>query len=222
MRVRLPLIALAVAMGATACSTDATGSPEYQDLEASLATAQVELAGTRARLAEVTAERDALADAARANQASPTDIDEACAEMAATRHSRSRATQERIIEIVADPSAFGTEDAVLDLLDQVAAPGAMFGDDAFGGAVPWRTGWRNTLFGERDATIRTWLRWLSDDGSTGGALWTWSGTGPGGGHFDLIGISLNTYDEDGRVTSQTAYYPYESSYVMETFTAAGG
>ena len=219
MRVRFVLTALAVLLAATACSPNATESSEYQDLEATLAAVEADLADTQSQLAEMTTERDALAEAAASSQ--ETGIDEACAEIAATRHSRSQATQERIIEIVADPEASGTEDEVLDLLDQLAAPGTLFGDDAFGGATPWRSGWRNTLFGGLDATIHTWLRWLADDGSTGGALWTWSGTGPGGGHFDLIGISLNTYDDDGRVTSQTAYYPYESSYVMEVFTASG-
>lgn len=49
-----------------------------------------------------------------------------------------------IFDIIADPSAFGTKAEVLDLLETLAVPGIVLGDDAFG-SVGWRTGWNNTL-----------------------------------------------------------------------------
>ncbi len=64
------------------------------------------------------------------------------------RHARSRTTQAQILDIIAEPSAFGTEEQVLDLLDELAVSGALYGDAAWGISTIWRGGWRNTLFSE--------------------------------------------------------------------------
>jgi len=64
------------------------------------------------------------------------------------RHARSRATQVQILDIIAEPSAFGTEEQVLELLDELAVSGAPYGDAAWGISTSWRGGWRNTLFSE--------------------------------------------------------------------------
>jgi hypothetical protein len=161
-----------------------------------------EVARLEAQLAAVTGERDALL---------------AEAEAAAGRYEKAKATQQLIYEIIADPAAHGTEKEVLDLLDGLAAPGTVYGDDAFG-STGWRTGWRNTLFADVDATIHTWLSWLSDDGSVGGSMWTWSGSASNGEPFDLQGIELSTYDEGGLLDSVTVYYPYEDAEVKLRFS----
>ena len=86
--------------------------------------------GLRDDLEAVTAERDELADQIAARQA---------------RYDKANATQQAVVDIIADPTAFGTEDEVLDLLDQYAAsPDIAYGDEAFGDTT-WRTGWRNTF-----------------------------------------------------------------------------
>jgi len=212
---------LVLVVAVAACSGDVTDSIEYQQLEERLVSAEADLADTATRLAEVTAERDALAAAPTEEEPDPDDPSDVCAEAAAARHAKTQATIDRVIEITADPAAYGTEAEVLDLLDTLAAPGTLYRDEAFGGAIGWRPGWRNTLYGDLDATVTTWQRWISDDGSSAGALWTWSGTAENGEPFDLIGINLNTYDEEGLVTSATVYYPYESSYVQEVFANGG-
>lgn len=172
------------------------GAAVGQD-DADTADLRSEVARLEARLDTVTAERDALL---------------AEAEAAASRYDKAKVTQELLYDIIADPAALGTEQEVLDLLDGLAAPGTVYGDDAFG-PTSWRTGWRNTLFGNIDATIHTWLSWLSEDGSVGGSMWTWSGSAFNGEPFDLQGIELSTYDEQGLLDSVTVYYPYEDAEV---------
>lgn len=190
--VGIMLVALAVL--AASCAGDVTDSDEYRAIEQ-------ELAATQAQVDDLTAEQSEL---------------EAPATATTTRSDKAKATQETAMAIIADPAAFGTEDEVLDLLDELAAPGTVYGDAAFG-SIDYRTGWRNTLFAQVDATIRTWTSWLSDDGSVGGSLWTWSGTARNGEPFDLQGIEISTYDEDGRYTSITVYYPYEDAEVQRIF-----
>jgi len=165
--------------------------------DADSANLRSEVARLEVQLDTVTAERDALL---------------AEAEAAAARYDKANTTQKLIYEIIADPAALGTQEEVLDLLDGLAAPGTVYGDDVFG-STSWRSGWRNTLFGSIDATIHTWLSWLSEDGSVGGSMWTWSGSALNGEPFDLQGIELSTYDEQGLLDSVTVYYPYEDTDV---------
>lgn len=157
--------------------------------------------GLRDELEVVTAERDELAGQIAAQQA---------------RYDEANATQQAVTDIIADPTAFGTEDEVLDLLDQHAAsPQVVYGDEALG-QTTWRTGWRDTLFGSVDVDIRTWTRWLSDDGSTGGSLWSWNGTPSNGEPFTLSGIVLERYD-DGPYESLRVDYPMSADDVEAAF-----
>ena len=135
------------------------------------------------------------------------------------RYDNASETQQTLIDIIANPSAFGSEDEVLDLLDELATPDVISGDLAFGGTSTgiWRTGWRNTLFGNTDATIHTWTTWLSDDGSVGGSLWTWSGTARNGEPFDLQGLELSRFNDDGLLTEVIMLYPYDDSEVWQRF-----
>jgi len=196
MRTKTIRILLAAAVLALAgCAGDVTESDEYQDLEQKLAAAE-------AQLADMTAERDGLAAEATATS---------------SRYEKAQATQEAALAIMADPRAFGTEDEVLDLFDEMAVPGTVYGDAAFG-SIGWRAGWKGTLFGQVDATIRTWTSWLSDDGSVGGSLWTWSGTAGNGEPFALQGIELSTFDENGLYSSIMVHYPFEDAEVMRMFS----
>jgi hypothetical protein len=153
-------------------------------------------------LAAVTAERDELAAQIAIQEA---------------RHDKAEATQEAVVDIIADPASFGTEEEVLDLLDQYAvSPDIVYGDEALGDTT-WRAGWRNTLFGSVDADIQTWTRWLSDDGSTGGSLWSWNGTAANGEPFTLSGIELEEYDDDGLFEALRVYYPMPGEDVVDAF-----
>lgn len=157
------------------------------------------------QLAAVTAERDELAAQVAVQQA---------------RHDKAQATQQAVLDIIADPTSFGTEEEVLDLLDQYAvSPNIVYGDEAFGDTT-WRTGWQNTLFGSVDADIQTWTRWLSDDGSTGGSLWSWNGTAANGEPFTLSGIVIDQFDDDGLYKGARVYYPMPDEDVLAAF--AGG
>jgi hypothetical protein len=162
---------------------------------------QSELTRLQAELLTVTAERDALLGEATARD---------------ERHQRSNETQQAIIDIIADPAAFGSMDEVLDLLDELAVPGATMDDVALG-AAGWRNAWRGTLFGAR-ATLPTWVKWMADDGSIGGSLWTWTGSARNGESFTLPGIDVSTYDENGLVTSVVVHWPYENSEVACVFS----
>lgn len=177
-------------LGVAGCSSDPTGSEEYQAVEAELAAAQ--------------AERDVLASELAEIEAA-----------AASRREKSMATMAEITGIIDNPVSVGSQEEVLDELMSHVAPGAVMEDAVFG-AVPMRTAWRNTLFGGRDARIETWHRWMSADGSQGGALWTWSGTNFAGEPFELIGVVISEYDEEGKETHEYVTYPYEHEVVRAT------
>jgi hypothetical protein len=205
---RIVLLAVAVLVTAIGCSTsDPTTSDQYQALQGDLAEASQEiadteqaLADTEAELAEVTAERDGL-------------IAEAAAE--AVRYDKSIANAERIAEIIDDPDAIGTKEEVLDEMMAMATPEAIMNDTALGPA-PIRRAWSATLWGS-EATIKTWVRWMCDDGSQAGSLWTWVGEAQSGEPFELIGINLDKLDDEGRVTASLVDWPYDADYVRESF-----
>lgn len=147
----------------------------------------------------------------------PDDRDVLAEQIAAdeSRYEKTRAGQDAITQIIADPTAFGSEDQVLDLIMEHFTDDAVMDDDVYG-TVPAREAWHNTLYGDLDTDINTWHRWLSNDGSRGGSLWTWSGTNFVGQPFELIGISLIEYDDDGNQSYQLVVYPYDDEYVRST------
>jgi methyl-accepting chemotaxis protein len=171
----------------------------------------VELDALASERDALAAERDALAG----------ERDALAAQLAAmeTRRELSTANQQLIAEIIADPGAFGDEEEALDAMAALAAPGAVMDDTAFG-PVPIRAAWRNTLFG-LDAKIESWATWLAEDGSSGGSLWTWSGTARNGEPFSLIGINIDSFDEDGLVTYSLVDWPYPGETVRSAIANGG-
>ena len=138
MRKRAIPFAVALLLVMVGCSSsDPTASDEYTALEQELAVANQEITELESQLAEITAEG---------------------AGSAAERYRKATVNQETLLAIIKDPSAFGSEQEVLDLIDVMATPDVVSGDLAFGGAMTgiWRQGWRNTLFSGVDATIHTW------------------------------------------------------------------
>lgn len=227
-------LVLATSLTMTACSSsDPIASDEYQALEHELArlsadrdAAELDVERFRLDLAEVTEDRIRIASELAQAHSDLTrvqsDLDEVAADreaMAAEiaaderRYDKSLATQIAVAEIIADPASFGSELQVLNLLMSYATAGAVMDDAAFG-AVPMRAGWENTIFGGLDADLKTWITWLSEDGSQGGSLWTWSGTALDGQPFELIGINLDDYDDEGRVTYELVAWPYEDEHVV--------
>jgi len=197
----LVVVALFVVMSGCS-SSDPAISDEYQALEQELADTEQELVQAEARVVAISAERDALAQ--------PATLDE--------RHNKAETTQELLIAIIDDPSSFGTEEEVLDLLDELAVPLAHYEDTAWPlmrevREGDWRTSWRNTLFNDIPSTVTTWRTWLSEDGSTGGSLFTWEGTGLTGELFWLPGIELSEFNEEGLYTETIVYYPYANAEV---------
>jgi hypothetical protein len=189
----VPMAVLVMALAA--CSTgapaasaqDPTASAEYRALEQ--------------QLAAVTAERDQMTADARA---------------AAGRYEKAKATQAKLRSIIEDPAAFGTRSEVLAALKEMAVPGLLSVDEVFG-AVDWLAGWNYTLFNNTDAKINTWRSWLSDDGSVGGSLWTWSGIARNGEPFDLQGAETSRFNEDGLVTESVMFYAYPDEEVTRRF-----
>lgn len=193
MRPRIFSLLVVLVVAAVSCSSDPTTSDEFQALEEELATAQEQLAVTAAA-------RDQLADQVAAAEA---------------RHDKVAAAQEAIADIIADPSAFGTEDEALDALMSYATPDAVMDDVAFG-SIGMRQGWRNTLRGS-DAAIETFATWTADDGSMAGSLWVWSGTASNGEPFSLVGINTDHFNEDGLITYSLVEWPYAADYVTSAF-----
>jgi hypothetical protein len=199
----LPVVVVLSLVMSGCSSSDPTASDEYAALEQELAQTNQELAQAETQLAEVTAERDA-----RATQATTT----------AERHGKASATQAKLIAIIDDPSSFGTEEEVLDLLDELAVPLVRYEDTAWPllrdvREGDWRISWRNTIFNETPSSVTTWRTWLSEDGSTGGSLFTWEGTGLTGEPFWLPGIELSEFNEEGLYTETIVYYPYANAEV---------
>jgi hypothetical protein len=182
-----------------ACSSDPTASEEYQAL------AQ-QLADTEQSLAEVTADRDALL---------------AAAQQPSERHAKAQATQEAVRAILDDPESVGTEEEVIDALAAYATPGAM-SDDIYFSSVPMRSAWRNILYGgAMNARIDVTYIWLSEDGSQGGSVWLWHGTNTAGNPFELSGVNLDEFDEDGLMTRTYVAYPYPAEYVRQAVMGSG-
>jgi hypothetical protein len=135
------------------------------------------------------------------------------------RYEAALRNQETLLAIIEDPAALGTQEEVLDLLDSMAAPDVVSGDLAWGGTGTgvWRVGWRNTLFGDTNATLHTWKSWLSEDGSVGGSLWTWSGFAKNGRPFSIEGLELSRFNDEGLYTELVMLYPYEDDEVHRRF-----
>jgi len=165
-----------------------------------------ELEDVQSELAQVTSERDEL---------------QARLDADADRYDKTVAVKDAIRAILDDPTSYGTEDEVVDLLASYARPGAKMRDDVFG-AVGMRAAWHNTLYGSAmDAEIDIVQRWVAPDGSQSGGLWVWQGTNPGGHAFELVGIQIDTHDDDGLVTDEWVAYPYPNAYVSEAILGEG-
>jgi hypothetical protein len=174
-----------------------------------------------AELAEVTAERDALALQADERVAAEREAVALQAKERAERREKGIAIQAEIIAILDDPESFGTEEEVTALLATHATEDAVMDDEVFG-AANYRAGFYNTLYSNAmDAKIDTYETWMSDDGSQGGALWMWHGINAWGNPFELAGVSITTHDEDGVITHEYVTYPHEWSYVQSAAFGAG-
>ncbi len=162
--------------------------------------------GIEDRLAAVTAERDALLDTAAQEQ---------------ERHDRSAATLDEVNAMLNDPDAFGSEEDVIAAIESHSTDTAVMDDEVFG-STDYRSGFYNTLYDDTvDARIDASHWWVSEDGSQGGTLWIWYGTNAAGNPFELAGLSLHEFDEDGRISREFVTYPYPDDYVENAFTGDG-
>lgn len=165
-----------------------------------------EVEDLQAELVEVTSERDEL---------------QARLDEDAERYDKTVEVKDSIRAILDDPTSYGTENEVVDLLASYASPNAQMRDDVFGD-VRMRAAWHNTLYGDAmDAEIDIVQRWIAPDGSQSGGLWVWHGTNPGGNAFELIGIQIDTHDGNGIVTDEWVAYPYPNDYVTDAIWGDG-
>ena len=158
------------------------------------------------QLAEVTAERDALLDRESAQQ---------------QRHDRALATLDEVTAMLNDPESVGSEEDVVDAIARHSTETAVMDDDVFG-RVSYRDGFYNTLYGGAvDARIDAYDWWVSEDGSQGGVLWIWYGINKAGNPFELVGLSLQEFSDDGRIVYELVTYPYSDDYVRNAFQVTG-
>ena len=158
------------------------------------------------QLAEVTAERDALLDRESAQQ---------------QRHDRALATLDEVTAMLNDPESVGSEEDVVDAIARHSTETAVMDDDVFGG-FSYRDGFYNTLYGGAvDARIDAYDWWVSEDGSQGGVLWIWYGTNRAGNPFELAGLSLQEFSDDGRIDYELVTYPYADDYVRNALSGDG-
>jgi hypothetical protein len=200
------ILVLILGLVLAACSSDPTTSEEYLDLEQEMTAAEGEIEDLETQLAALTAERDASVQRKGLPE---------------VRHEKARAQMDLVTAILDNPEAFGSEEEVIEALVEHYTPDAVM-DDAVFGAVPIEQAWHNTLYGGAvDAEIDVYHSWLSDDGSQGGHLWVWHGTNAAGNPFELPGISLCEFDEDGLESYEYVVYPYPDDYVRRAFTGSG-
>jgi hypothetical protein len=207
------ILVLALALPALAgCSSGVAAEDESQDpteqvtsLEQELTATKQQLADVQQQLADAVAQRDALAGAPQPSE----------------RHDKAKATQEAITAILDDPGSVGTEQEVVDALFSHYTPDALMVDAVFG-SIGARSGWYETLYGAMgDSTFDNTYWWLSEDGSQGGSVWLWHGTNEAGNPFELAGISLDDFNEEGLVSNEYVVYPYPKDYVWEAIKGAG-
>ncbi len=159
------------------------------------------------QLVAVTAERDALLDAASSQRQE--------------RHDRALATLDEVNAILNDPEAFGSQEEIIDAIARHSTDTAVMDDDVFG-AVDYRSAFYATLYeGSVDARIDAYDWWVSEDGSQGGSLWVWYGTNAAGNPFELTGLTLTEFSEDGRIEYDLITYPYSDDYVRRAFRGEG-
>jgi hypothetical protein len=118
-------------------------------------------------------------------------------------------------------SETGTESEAIDLLASYASSDARMRDDALGSAT-MRRAWHESSYGQAvDAEIEVVHQWFAPDGSQSGGLWVWRGTNLAGNPFELVGVQIDTHDDEGRVTDEWVIYPYPDDDVVEAFEGAG-
>ncbi len=134
----------------------------------------------------------------------------------------SRATLDEIVALLDDPSQVGTEEEVAAAIAAHATEDAVMYDTAFPADIPYEEAFYNTLYsGMMDATLDVTHSWVSKDGSQGGALWLWNGTNARGNPFEVAGISLIDFDENGKVAHELVTYPHPNEYMQEAVFGAG-
>jgi len=173
----LGLALLMLSLLASACSTDPTTTDEFQALEEDLAQAE-------AQLAELTAQRDAMAQ------------DGATGVIAAVE-----ANETAHIE------AFLSED--LDALMDTYTEDAIWVDETYGDYFVGKPRVRSMLssvMGFTDPNASGVLeRFVAEDGTFAASTWEWIGTNAFGTPFDLPYVLIDEY-RDGKIAKQTIYY----------------
>jgi len=159
------------------------------------------------QLAEVTAERDVL---------------KAQIDQPSSGYEKAAAVKAAVRDILDNPDSYGTEEEVVELLANYATPDAIMQDDAFDAAMNMRDSWYNTLYQSRmDAEIEVLHQWISDDGSQSSGLWVWKGKNINGLDFELIGVNVDTHNEEGLITHELILYPYPDDYVRNAALGTG-
>ncbi|NNE96352.1 MAG: hypothetical protein HKN24_10020 [Acidimicrobiales bacterium] len=139
-----------------------------------------------------------------------------------SRYERTAAVVSAVRNILDNPDAYGTEEEVVELLATYATPDAVMQDDAFDADMNMRDSWYNTLYqASMDAEIEVLHQWISDDGSQSSGLWVWRGKNFNGHDFELIGVKVDSHNDEGLITHELVLYPYPDDYVRNAALGTG-
>jgi steroid delta-isomerase-like uncharacterized protein len=179
-----------VVVGCT--SSDPTASDEYATIEQDLMEARTLLADVESALAEITAERDALAAQVAA-------VETGIAQVEANEKAHFEAIMAEDLEAM---MATYTDDAV-------------FVDETFGDWVEGTealTRFNDVVLTMTDPDATEILdSYVSADGSRATSVWSWIGTSYFGNSFDLPMVLVHEY-RDGLIAKQTIYYAASDAY----------
>lgn len=163
-------------------------------------------------LSEVTAERDALA-------AEVEQLDGAASAVAA-RFGAADATRAGFESILDDDSRYEEPDAMIDELSAYWTDTAIL-DDIYIGPQPIAAGLLYDLFETGGSQLDLQQSWMGPDGSTSGAIWLWHGRNIFDNPFELVTVTVTTYDDDGLITSVGRSYPYDQQFFHEALRGEG-
>ncbi|MDN4477278.1 hypothetical protein QQX10_04620 [Demequina sp. SYSU T00039] len=163
-------------------------------------------------LAAMTSERDALASQVEQLQAEHA--------AAAARYDAADATRAGFESTLDDDSRYADPEAMIEDLSTYWTATAIL-DDIYIGPQPIADGLMYDLFETGGSQLDLRQSWIDPDGSTSGAVWLWHGRNIFDNPFELVMVTVTTYDDEGLITDFYRSYPYDQDFFHEALRGEG-